>query len=443
MEGSQGSSNSPPPFLTKTYDMVDDPASDAIVSWSPTNNSFIVWDPLEFSRSMLPKYFKHNNFSSFVRQLNTYGFRKIDPNQWEFANDEFMRGQMHLLKNIHRRKPVHSHSLHNPSSSGPLTEAERQEFEEEIERLKQEKCMFIAALQKHKHGLELQMQSLEGRLYNLEHRQRQLMAFLTQVVHKHGFLSNLVQQSEIHGKKRRLPKTYYFRDDSGVEENHIVSFQPVAREKVDDSVLIMDTEPFEKMESSLNSLESFFRGVSHASGEVYDCSAPQGPSVVLTEIHTLSGDTDVNLHSHSHSQSPELHPSPCSGDIRTSPDLADSTNYAESVVIPPMELHIEQPRASEIDVNTEPVASEDPSLCDEAKLPTYSALPSGVNDVFWEQFFTETPGSSNESQSESQDVKSRRADVKTTDGGSSWWTQKNLDHITEQMGHLTPTERTR
>lgn len=65
-------SNAPPPFLSKTYDMVDDPATNSIVSWSPTNNSFVVWNPPEFARDLLPKYFKHNNFSSFVRQLNTY-----------------------------------------------------------------------------------------------------------------------------------------------------------------------------------------------------------------------------------------------------------------------------------------------------------------------------------------------------------------------------------
>lgn len=62
----------PPPFLTKTYNIVDDPTTDEIISWSETNKSFVVWDPHIFSMDLLPTYFKHNKFSSFTRQLNFY-----------------------------------------------------------------------------------------------------------------------------------------------------------------------------------------------------------------------------------------------------------------------------------------------------------------------------------------------------------------------------------
>lgn len=62
----------PPPFLTKTYEMVDDSTIDHIVSWNRGGQSFVVWDPHAFSTMLLPRFFKHNNFSSFVRQLNTY-----------------------------------------------------------------------------------------------------------------------------------------------------------------------------------------------------------------------------------------------------------------------------------------------------------------------------------------------------------------------------------
>lgn len=48
-----------------------------VATWSPAGDNFVVKNVEKFASTILPMYFKHSNFSSFARQLNFYGFRKL------------------------------------------------------------------------------------------------------------------------------------------------------------------------------------------------------------------------------------------------------------------------------------------------------------------------------------------------------------------------------
>lgn len=97
-------------FIAKTYTMVNSCPSD-VCCWSQLGDSFIIKDQSLFA-DMLPHFFKHKNFRSFVRQLNFYGFRKIRaemalrptrPPHWsEFRHENFRRNEPELLKIIKR-----------------------------------------------------------------------------------------------------------------------------------------------------------------------------------------------------------------------------------------------------------------------------------------------------------------------------------------------------
>ncbi|XVE96502.1 hypothetical protein REPUB_Repub02eG0227900 [Reevesia pubescens] len=186
-----------PPFLSKTFDLVDDTSLDPIISWGPTGESFVVWDPVEFSRLILPRNFKHNNFSSFVRQLNTYGFRKIDTDKWEFANEDFERGKRHLLKNIQRRKSPQSQQVGN--YFGPSTEAERSGLQGEIERLREEKSMLmqeVVELQQQDRSTARHVEVVNQRLQSAEQRQKQMVSFLAKLFQNPAFVARLRQKKE-------------------------------------------------------------------------------------------------------------------------------------------------------------------------------------------------------------------------------------------------------
>ncbi|KAH0972098.1 hypothetical protein GBA52_024254 [Prunus armeniaca] len=126
--------SSPPPFLLKTYMLVEDPSTDDVISWNDDGSAFVVWQPAEFARDLLPTLFKHSNFSSFVRQLNTYGFRKVSTSRWEFCNDKFRKGEKDQLCDIRRRKawaskqqPINNVALNQAAQAMP----NQDEFDED------------------------------------------------------------------------------------------------------------------------------------------------------------------------------------------------------------------------------------------------------------------------------------------------------------------------
>ncbi|KAL3479501.1 HSF-type DNA-binding-domain-containing protein [Aspergillus californicus] len=105
-------------FVRKLYKMLEDPSYSAIVRWGDEGDSFVVLECEKFTKTILPKHFKHSNFASFVRQLNKYDFHKVRQNNeengqspygqnaWEFKHPEFRANSKDSLDNIRRKAPA-------------------------------------------------------------------------------------------------------------------------------------------------------------------------------------------------------------------------------------------------------------------------------------------------------------------------------------------------
>jgi len=91
-------------FPNKLYDILGKESTD-VVHWNSTGTSFFVKDQATFSNDILPKYFRLRKFSSFQRQLNLYGFRRVakGPDAGSYFHPAFRRNFPTMLEQIRRR----------------------------------------------------------------------------------------------------------------------------------------------------------------------------------------------------------------------------------------------------------------------------------------------------------------------------------------------------
>eukprot|EP00743_Colponemidia_sp_Colp-15_P007806 GILK01008452.1.p1 GENE.GILK01008452.1~~GILK01008452.1.p1 ORF type:complete len:419 (-),score=55.97 GILK01008452.1:275-1504(-) len=132
-------------FLVKTYQMVSEPGSDDIISWSADGKSFLIHDPESFAKTLLPKSFKHDKLSSFIRQLNYYGFAKVycgSSNIWEFKHPGFQKGQPELLRTIVRKTRLADKKGKDDGGSSSLV----QKLMQDVEHLTQKNEMLSKEL---------------------------------------------------------------------------------------------------------------------------------------------------------------------------------------------------------------------------------------------------------------------------------------------------------
>ena len=93
-------------FLIQLYEILEDENNENIIHWGENGKYFVIENMYDFIEKILPKYYNHNNFASFVRQLNKYNFHKIKTsiNENAFQNNQFIKGKKDLISNILRKK---------------------------------------------------------------------------------------------------------------------------------------------------------------------------------------------------------------------------------------------------------------------------------------------------------------------------------------------------
>ncbi|KAL5070036.1 hypothetical protein RYX36_020923 [Vicia faba] len=128
------------------------------------------------------------------------GFKKVDPDKWEFANEMFLRGQKILLKNIRRRRANRSQAMQQQALDPSCVEVGRFGLDGiEVDRLRRDRQVLMVELMKLRQQQQNTIAHLEGmevRVKRNEQKQKQMMNFLARAMQNPNFLQQLVQKNE-------------------------------------------------------------------------------------------------------------------------------------------------------------------------------------------------------------------------------------------------------
>ncbi|KAI8988278.1 HSF-type DNA-binding-domain-containing protein, partial [Mycotypha africana] len=177
-------------FVHKLYNMVIDSHYQHLIAWAYAGTSFIVCNIMEFSRDVLPKHFKHNNFSSFVRQLNMYGFHKVNKsprghrtlaeNQiWEFSHAKFIRNKPDLLDEI-KRKTMETSDLNRRDTNSSQNQLELQNHLSILQNAQAEMIQQIQHLYNNFKDVLKELESTKQKQENHFEMMRSLMNYILQ-----------------------------------------------------------------------------------------------------------------------------------------------------------------------------------------------------------------------------------------------------------------------
>ncbi|CAG8516456.1 6786_t:CDS:2 [Diversispora eburnea] len=114
-------------FVAKLYQLLESDEYKEYLTWNETGDVFVICNMDEFAQNVLPKYFKHCKFTSFVRQLNIYGFYRVSDARKSkhvrskhacvFSHSQFRRSRQDLLPNIRRKVSKTPRRKMRPSDS--------------------------------------------------------------------------------------------------------------------------------------------------------------------------------------------------------------------------------------------------------------------------------------------------------------------------------------